>query len=95
MSFAAMHFVTPRTIAAATKTSVKPKTERTIQHNARKLLQNTTMPKTERTIQHWAKIGKLPQPLPVKNRTIWPVQTIRDWLIVNMPDADLTVLEGV
>ena len=70
-----MHFVTPRTIAAATKTTDKPK--------------------TERTIQHWAKIGKLPQPLPVKNRTIWPVQTIHDWLIVHMPAADLSALEGV
>ena len=69
-----MQFTTPRTIAAATKTSVKPK--------------------TERTIQHWAKIGKLPQPLPVKNRTIWTLDTIRDWLIVNMPDADLTALES-
>ena len=56
--------------------------------------QNTANPKTERTIQHWAKIGKLPQPLPVKNRTIWPAQTIRDWLIVHMPDADLTALES-
>jgi len=49
----------------------------------------------QRTIQHWAKIGKLPQPLPVKNRTIWPAQTIRDWLIVHMPAADLSALEGV
>jgi hypothetical protein len=49
----------------------------------------------QRTIQHWAKIGKLPQPLPVKNRTIWTLDTIRDWLIVHMPDADLTALEGV
>jgi len=70
-----MQFTTPRTIAAATKTSVKPK--------------------TERTIQHWAKIGKLPQPLPIKNRTVWQTSTIRDWLIVNMPDADLSALEGV
>ena len=67
-----MHFVTPRTIAAAT--------------------QNTANPKTERTIQHWATIGKLPLPLPVKNRTIWPLDTIRDWLLVNMPDADLAKL---
>jgi predicted DNA-binding transcriptional regulator AlpA len=51
--------------------------------------------KAQRTIQHWANIGKLPPSLPVKNRTIWPAQTIRDWLIVNMPDADLTALEGV
>lgn len=51
--------------------------------------------KAQRTIQHWEKIGKLPPSLPVKNRTIWPAQTIRDWLIVHMPDADLTVLEGV
>lgn len=49
----------------------------------------------QRTIQHWAKIGKLPQPLPVKNRTIWTLDTIRDWLIVHMPDADLSALEGV
>ena len=55
----------------------------------------TNTPKTTRTIQHWAKIGKLPQPLPVKNRTIWTLGTIRDWLIVHMPDADLTALEGV
>ena len=55
----------------------------------------TNTPKTTRTIQHWAKIGKLPQPLPVKNRTIWPAQTIRDWLIVHMPAADLSALEGV
>ena len=46
----------------------------------------------QRTIQHWAKIGKLPQPLPVKNRTIWTLDTIRDWLLVNMPDADLAKL---
>ena len=50
--------------------------------------------KAQRTIQHWEKIGKLPQPLPVKNRTIWPAQTIRDWLIVHMPDADLTALQS-
>jgi predicted DNA-binding transcriptional regulator AlpA len=51
--------------------------------------------KAQRTIQLWQQQGKLPQPLPVKNRTIWPAQTIRDWLIVHMPDADLTALEGV
>ena len=54
--------------------------------------QNTANPKTERTIQHWANIGKLPPSLPVKNRTIWTLDTIRDWLLVNMPDADLTKL---
>lgn len=48
--------------------------------------------KSQRTIQHWEKTGKLPPPLPVKNRTIWPAQTIRDWLIVHMPDADLAKL---
>lgn len=48
--------------------------------------------KAQRTIQAWEKQGKLPPSLPVKNRTIWPVQTIRDWLIVNMPDADLAKL---
>jgi len=48
--------------------------------------------KAQRTIQHWEKTGKLPPALPVKNRTIWPVQTIRDWLLVNMPDADLAKL---
>jgi len=51
--------------------------------------------KAQRTIQHWANIGKLPPALPVKNRTIWTLDTIRDWLIVHMPDADLTALEGV
>lgn len=54
----------------------------------------TNTPKTTRTIQHWANIGKLPPALPIKKRTVWPVQTIRDWLLVNMPDADLTALEG-
>ena len=48
--------------------------------------------KAQRTIQHWEKTGKLPPALPVKNRTIWPAQTIRDWLLVNMPDADLAKL---
>ena len=51
--------------------------------------------KAQRTIQHWEKTGKLPPALPVKNRTVWPAQTIRDWLIVHMPDADLTALECV
>ena len=51
--------------------------------------------KAQRTIQAWEKTGKLPPALPVKNRTIWPLDTIRDWLIVHMPDADLTALEGV
>ena len=51
--------------------------------------------KAQRTIQAWEQQGKLPPSLPVKNRTIWPAQTIRDWLIVHMPDADLTALEGV
>ena len=51
--------------------------------------------KAQRTLQAWEKQGKLPPSLPVKNRTIWPAQTIRDWLIVHMPDADLTALEGV
>lgn len=51
--------------------------------------------KAQRTIQHWEKTGKLPPALPVKNRTIWPAQTIRDWLIVHMPDTDLSALEGV
>lgn len=55
----------------------------------------TTTPKTTRTIQHWANVGKLPPALPIKHRTVWPVQTIRDWLIVHMPDADLSALEGV
>lgn len=70
-----MQFITARNIAAATKTTDKPK--------------------TERTIQHWAKQGKLPPSLPVKNRTIWTLDTIRNWLIIHMPDADLTALEGV
>ena len=48
--------------------------------------------KAQRTIQYWEKTGKLPPALPVKNRTIWPAQTIRDWLLVNMPDADLAKL---
>lgn len=48
--------------------------------------------KAQRTIQHWEKTGKLPPALPVKNRTIWPLDTIRDWLIVHMPDADLAKL---
>lgn len=48
--------------------------------------------KAQRTIQHWEKQGKLPPSLPVKNRTIWPLDTIRDWLLVNMPDADLAKL---
>lgn len=51
--------------------------------------------KALRTIQAWEQQGKLPPSLPVKNRTIWTLDTIRDWLLVNMPDADLTVLEGV
>jgi len=51
--------------------------------------------KAQRTIQAWEQQGKLPPSLPVKNRTIWPAQTIRDWLIVNMPSADLSALEGV
>ena len=51
--------------------------------------------KAQRTIQAWEQQGKLPPSLPVKNRTIWPAQTIRDWLIVHMPDADLLALEGV
>lgn len=51
--------------------------------------------KAQRTIQAWEQQGKLPPSLPVKNRTIWTLDTIRDWLIVNMPDADLTALEGV
>ena len=48
--------------------------------------------KAQRTIQAWEQQGKLPPSLPVKNRTIWPAQTIRDWLLVNMPDADLAKL---
>ena len=48
--------------------------------------------KAQRTIQAWEKTGKLPPALPVKNRTIWPLDTIRDWLLVNMPDADLAKL---
>ncbi|MFA9203613.1 MAG: helix-turn-helix transcriptional regulator [Flavobacteriales bacterium] len=51
--------------------------------------------KAQRTIQLWQQQGKLPQPLPVKNRTIWTLDTIRDWLIVHMPAADLSALEGV
>ena len=51
--------------------------------------------KAQRTIQAWEQQGKLPPSLPVKNRTIWTLDTIRDWLIVHMPDADLTALEGV
>ena len=51
--------------------------------------------KAQRTIQAWEKQGKLPPSLPVKNRTIWTLDTIRDWLIIHMPDADLTALEGV
>ena len=55
----------------------------------------TNTPKTTRTIQHWASSGKLPPALPIKNRTVWMLETIRDWLLVNMPDADLSALEGV
>jgi hypothetical protein len=51
--------------------------------------------KAQRTLQAWEQQGKLPTSLPVKNRTIWTLDTIRDWLIVHMPDADLTALEGV
>jgi len=51
--------------------------------------------KAQRTIQLWQQQGKLPQPLPVKNRTVWTLDTIRDWLIVNMPDADLSALDDV
>ena len=51
--------------------------------------------KAQRTIQAWEKQGKLPPSLPVKNRTVWQTSTIRDWLIVHMPDADLSALEGV
>ena len=51
--------------------------------------------KAQRTLQAWEKQGKLPPSLPVKNRTIWTLDTIRDWLIVHMPDADLSALEGV
>ena len=50
--------------------------------------------KAQRTIQLWEAMGKLPPSLPIKHRTIWPVQTIHDWLLVNMPDADLTALES-
>ena len=50
--------------------------------------------KAQRTIQAWEKTGKLPPSLPVKNRTVWPLDTIRDWLLVNMPDADLAKLEA-
>jgi predicted DNA-binding transcriptional regulator AlpA len=48
--------------------------------------------KAQRTIQHWEKTGKLPPALPIKNRTVWQLDTIRDWLLVNMPDADLAKL---
>ena len=48
--------------------------------------------KAQRTIQAWEQQGKLPPSLPVKNRTIWTLDTIRDWLLVNMPDADLAKL---
>lgn len=51
--------------------------------------------KAKRTIQSWEQQGKLPPSLPVKNRTIWTLDTIRNWLIIHMPDADLTALEGV
>lgn len=51
--------------------------------------------KAQRTIQAWEQQGKLPPSLPVKNRTIWTLDTIRDWLIVHMPAADLSALEGV
>lgn len=51
--------------------------------------------KAQRTLQAWEQQGKLPESLPVKNRTIWTLDTIRDWLIIHMPDADLTALEGV
>ena len=51
--------------------------------------------KAKRTIQSWEQQGKLPPSLPVKNRTIWMLDTIRNWLIIHMPDADLTALEGV
>jgi len=50
--------------------------------------------KAQRTIQHWAKNGKLPPALPVKNRTVWPLDTIRNWLIIHMPDA-LSALDDV
>ena len=50
--------------------------------------------KAQRTIQAWEQQGKLPPSLPVKNRTIWTLDTIRDWLLVNMPDADLAKLEA-
>ena len=48
--------------------------------------------KSERTIQHWEQIGKLPAGLPIQKRTVWPLETIREWLIVNMPDADFSAL---
>lgn len=48
--------------------------------------------KAQRTIQAWEQQGKLPPSLPVKNRTVWTLDTIRDWLLVNMPDADLAKL---
>jgi predicted DNA-binding transcriptional regulator AlpA len=51
--------------------------------------------KAQRTLQAWEQQGKLPPSLPVKNRTIWTLDTIRDWLIVHMPNADLAALEGV
>lgn len=51
--------------------------------------------KAQRTLQAWEKLGKLPPSLPVKNRTVWQTSTIRDWLIIHMPDADLSALEGV
>ena len=51
--------------------------------------------KAKRTLQAWEQQGKLPPSLPVKNRTIWTLDTIRNWLIIHMPDADLTALEGV
>jgi len=51
--------------------------------------------KAQRTLQAWEQQGKLPPSLPVKNRTIWTLDTIRDWLIIYMPDADLSALEGV
>ncbi len=50
--------------------------------------------KAQRTIQHWEKTGKLPPALPIKNRTVWTLDTIRDWLIVHMPDADLAKVGG-
>jgi predicted DNA-binding transcriptional regulator AlpA len=48
--------------------------------------------KSHRTIQRHARNGNLPQPLELKARTVWQLSTIRDWLLINAPHADLSAL---